>query len=131
MTFILGGGYVIHQNYLDEFFLQPAVAQGQVIENRSQEVHPGTGSRMLPFASYQAIVRFTDRLGQTVTYVDAFGFSSSSFQVGQKVRIFYDPQIPQHAMIDRGLKNFIIPFVCALFGGLMIVGGVQRLGNRA
>ena len=130
LTFILGGGYVIHHNHLDEFVLHPAVAEGKVVENRSKQVYPGTGSRMLPFASYQAIVRFTDRQGQTVTYADAFGFSSSSFQVGQKVRIFYDPQTPQHAMIDRGLKNLVIPLVCAVFGGLMIRGGVQRLSNR-
>jgi Protein of unknown function (DUF3592) len=130
LTFILGGGFVIHHNHLDEFILQRAVAEGLVVENRSKEVHPGSGSRALPFTSYQAVVNFTDRHGQTVTYADAFGFGSPSFRVGQEVRIFYDPQNSQHAMIDRGPKNFVVPLVCAVFGGFMLLGAVQRLSHR-
>ena len=130
MAFILGGGFFIHHNHLDEFMLKPAVAEAEVVENRSEQVYPGTGSRTLPYTSYQAIVRFTDQQGQTVTYADKFGFSRPSFMVGQKVRIFYDPQNPQHAMTDRGPKNYAIPFVCAVFGGLTILGSLQRLSKR-
>ena len=129
MAFILGGGFFIHHNHLDEFMLKPAVAEAEVVENRVKQVYPGTGSRTLPYTSYQAVVRFTDQQGQTVTYADKFGFSRPSFMVGQKVRIFYDPQNPQHAMIDRGPKNYAIPFVCAVFGGLMILGSLQRLSK--
>jgi hypothetical protein len=129
LTFILGGGFMIHHNHLDEFLLNPAVAEGQVVENKSKQNYPGTGSRILPFTSYQAIVQFTDQQGQTVTYRDAFGFNHPSFQVG-RVRIFYDPQNPQRAMIDRGLKNYLIPAICLGFGGLLILGGLQRLRYR-
>jgi len=126
---ILGGGFFIHHNHLDQFILKPAVAEAEVVENKSKENYPGTGSRTLPFTSYQAVVRFTDQQGQTVTYADKFGFSPPSFMVGQKVRIFYDPQNPQRAMIDRGPKNYVIPCVCAVFGGLMILGSLQRLSK--
>ena len=129
LAFILGGGFFIHHNHLDEFMLKPAVAEAEVVENRSEQVYPGTGSRTLPYTSYQAIVRFTDQQGQTVSYADKFGFNPPSFTVGQKVRIFYDPQNPQHAMTDRGPKNYAIPFVCAVFGGLMILGSLQRLSK--
>ena len=127
---IVGGGFFIHHNHLDEFMLHSAVAEAEVVENRAKQVYPGTGSRTLPYTSYQAVVRFTDQQGQTVTYADKFGFSRPSFMVGQKVRIFYDPQNPQRAMIDRGPKNYVIPFVCGVFGGLMILGSVQRLSKR-
>ena len=130
LALILGGGFFIHHNHLDEFMLHSAVAEAEVVENRAKQVYPGTGSRTLPYTSYQAVVRFTDQQGQTVTYADKFGFSRPSFMVGQKVRIFYDPQTPQHAMIDRGPKNYAIPFVCAVFGGLMILGSLQRLSKR-
>jgi len=33
-------------------------------------------------------------------------------------------------MIDRGPKNYAIPFVCAVFVGLMILGSLQRLSKR-
>ena len=94
LALILGGGFFIHHNHLDEFILKPAVAEAEVVENRSEQVYPGTGSRTLPYTSYQAIVRFTDQQGQTVTYADKFGFSRPSFMVGQKVRIFYDRKTP-------------------------------------
>jgi hypothetical protein len=110
--------------------LKSAVAEAEVVENKPKQVYPGTGSRTLPYTSYQAIVRFTDPRGQTVTYADKFGFSPPSFRVGQKVRIFYDPQTPQHAMIDRGPKNYMIPLVCGVFGWLMILGSLQRLLKR-
>jgi hypothetical protein len=84
---ILGGGFFIHHNHLDEFILKPAVAGAEVVENRSKQVYPGTGSRMLPYTSYQAVVRFTDQQGQTVIYADKFGFNPPSFRVGQNVRV--------------------------------------------
>jgi len=130
LAFILGGGFFIHHNHLDEFMLHSAVAEAEVVENGAKQVYPGTGSRTLPYTSYQAIVRFTDQQGQTVTYADKFGFNPPSFRVGQKVRIFYDPQKPQHAMIDRDPKNYVIPLVCGVFGGLMILGSLQRLSKR-
>jgi Protein of unknown function (DUF3592) len=102
----------------------------EVVENRSKQVYPGTGSRMLPYTSYQAVVRFTDQQGQTVIYADKFGFNPPSFRVGQNVRVFYDPQNPQHAIIDRGPKNYVIPLVCGVFGGIMILGSLQRLSKR-
>ena len=127
LIFILGGGFLIHRYHLDEFVLASSTAEGLVVENRSKEVHPRLSSGDLPYVSYHAIVRFTDRKGQIFTYADAFGFSSASFQVGQRVRIFYDPRNPQRAMIDRGVKNVVVPLVCAVFGGFLILGSAKRL----
>ena len=57
LALILGGGFFIHHNHLDQFILKPAVAEAEVVENKSKENYPGTGSRTLPFTSYQAVVR--------------------------------------------------------------------------
>jgi hypothetical protein len=43
------------------------------------------------------------------------------------VNIFYDPGEPEHAMIDRGWKNYLPPGIPGVMGFLMILGGVQRL----
>jgi hypothetical protein len=132
LVLLLGGSFVIHQHHLDEFLFKRAVAEGQVVENRRREIHPRTGGNSdLPFTTYHAIVRFTDQRGQLVTYSDEFGFSNPSFHVGQTVTIFYDPQNSQHAMIDRGLKNFIVPGICFIFGGLMVLGSLQRLAKSS
>jgi hypothetical protein len=129
LIFFLGGGYVIHHHHLDEFIFRRAEAEGRVIENRRREPPASISSRVRAFTSYQAIVRFTDQRGEIVILPDEFAFINASFSVGQAVRIYYDPQDSRHAMIDRGPRNFIVPGICFGFGGLMILGSLQRLAR--
>jgi Protein of unknown function (DUF3592) len=130
LALLFGGAYFVHHAHLDEFLgliAKSQTAEGTVIENRPVEVHPSSSARTVPYTSYQAIVAFADQNGRPVTLPDQIAFSPPSFRVGQKVRVFYDPQNPQHAMIDRGQKNFIIPGICLVFGGLIVLGSIQRL----
>ena len=130
LAFLFVGGFWIHYQHLDAFLgliAKSDSAMGQVVENRPVRVYPGSGSRTLPYTSYQAVVRFTDHNGQTITFADKLAFARPSFSVGQDVRIFYDPRDAQHAMIDRGWKNFVIPGICLIFGGLIVLGSTQRL----
>ena len=134
IAFLIGGGWFIHHTHLDEFLAQiakSATAEGTVIENRAIRVHPPATSRTLPCTSYKAFVTFVDGNGRSVTLPDQFAFGRPSFFVGQRVKIFYDPQNPQHAMIDRGRRNLIIPAICLVVGGLMVLGSIQRLARPA
>src|SRR5215467_581283 len=131
LVFLFVGGFWIHHQHFDAFLGLIAKSEsvaGKVIENRPVQVYPG--SRTLPYTAYHAVVRFTDHEGQTITFTDKLGFSRPSFSVGQEVRIFYDPRDTQHAMIDRGWKNFVIPGICLVFGGLVVLGSIQRLISR-
>jgi len=134
LAFLFIGGFWIHHQHLDAFLgliAKSESAEGRVVENRPVRVNPGSGSRTLPYTSYQAVVRFIDHNGQMKTFADKLAFSRPSFSVGQEVRIFYDPRDAQHAMIDRGWKNFVIPCICLIFGGLIVLGSIQRLiGSR-
>jgi len=134
LAFLFIGGFWIHHQHLDAFLgliAKSESAEGRVVENRPVRVNPGSGSRTLPYTSYQAVVRFIDHNGQTITFADKLGFSRPSFSVGQEVRVFYDPRDGQYAMIDRGWKNFVIPCICLIFGGLIVLGSIQRLiGSR-
>ena len=130
LALLLVGGFWIHHQQLDAFLgliAKSESAEGRVVENRPVRVYPGSGSRTLPYTAYQAVVRFTDHNGETITFTDKLAFSRASFSVGQEVRIFYDPRNAQHAMIDRGWKNFVIPGICLMFGGLIVLGSIQRL----
>jgi len=134
LAFLFLGGFWIHYQHLDAFLqliAKSESAAGQVVENRPVTVYPGPGSRSLSYTAYHAVVRFSDHNGETVTFTDKLGFSRASFSVGQGVRIFYDPRDTQHAMIDRGWKNFVIPGICLIFGGLIVFGSIQRLIGSA
>jgi Protein of unknown function (DUF3592) len=118
-AFILVGGWFIHRHHLDEFIFGRATAQGRVIEN-----HPSGQVSGVP--TYFAIVYFKAQDGRDVTIDDWIGLSPPSFRVGQSVTLFYDPEDPQHAMIDRGWKNYLLPGIPGGMGFLMILGGIQR-----
>jgi len=132
IAFLVGGGWWIHRNHLDEFvglIAKSDTAEGTVIENRAIKVHPAPASRTLSYTCYRAIVTFSDGNERIVTLADQIAFNPPSFRVGQKVRILYEQQNPQHAMIDRGWRNFIIPAICLVFGGLTVLGGLQRIAR--
>lgn len=116
-AFILVGGWFVHRHHLDEFIFGRATAQGRVVEN-----YPSTGG-----STYRAIVYFRAQDGRDVTVGDWISLNPPSFRVGQSVTLFYDPKDPQHAMIDRGWKNYLPLGIPGVMGFLMILGGIQRL----
>src|SRR5215472_1308440 len=64
LAFLLVGGFWIHHQQLDAFLgliARSESAEGRAVENRPVRVYPGSGSRTLPYTSYQAVVRFIDR----------------------------------------------------------------------
>jgi uncharacterized protein DUF3592 len=124
VAILLSGGYWIHHNHLDEFLAKPPVADGQVVENQRVGNYRH-GYRV--GTSYLAIVKFTGHSGQTVLHRDWVSSNPPAFFVGQSVKIFYDPQDSQAAMIDRGAKNYYLPVFLGMFGGLAALGSVQRL----
>ncbi len=126
LAILFVGGSWIHRHALDRFLLHAAVADGQVVEN--QRVDYYLHGKWTP-ASYRAIVKFTDRNGQSVTLPDWIAFKPPVYFVGQRVNVFYDPQSSQSAMIDRGAKNYFLLVLCGGFGGLMVLGSVQRLAR--
>ena len=124
LVILLGGGWFIHRNHLDQFLLKSSVAEGQVVENqRVDSYRHGSWSG----SSYRAVVHFADHSGEIVKVQDWVSFKPPAFWVGQRVKIFYDPKNPQYAMIDRGPKNYLLLAIVCVFGGLMVLGGFQRL----
>jgi hypothetical protein len=128
LAFFLVGGYFVHHNNLDVFVLKSGVAAGCVIEN--EKVRRTDRQEGFSHTSYRAIIEFPDQAGHLVRYRDWISFNPASFYVGQTVRIFYDPQNPEHAMVDRGPRNYFVPLVILVFGGLSLLGGLQRLSMR-
>ena len=133
LALLFGGGWFIHHFHLDEFVLDHATAQGQVVQNKLIYVvrssAAGTTQRFMGGWFYRAVVRFPAGSDGDITLEEGFAWVRPLFKAGQKVRILYDPANPRHAMIDRGWKNYVVPGVIAVFAFLMFLGGVQRLSG--
>lgn len=131
LAFLLGGGWAIHRLHLDEFLFDHVSTQGQVVQNKAMFVAghatAGTSARFLGGWFYRAIVRFRAPGEGDISLEDRVAWARPLFNIGQNVRIFYDPANPRHAMIDRGWKNYVAPGFVGVLGFLMILGGMQRL----
>jgi hypothetical protein len=102
------------------FIASAGIAQGTVIGNERAD---GSGSSG---PTYHAIVRFADAGGNAVRYRDEIGSNPPSFRVGETVRVYYDPQRPESALIDRGLWNWLLPLLVSLGGLLLFVASLAQ-----
>jgi hypothetical protein len=116
----------LHRRHFDEAVLKRGSAQGQIVENKSDYYHSPRSGRDL-FRGYRARVRFRAESGRSIVADDWYGTNPPAFTVGQSVTVFYDPELPEHAVIDHGWKNYLAISVPLTMGLLMLLGGVQRL----
>ena len=117
---LIGGGFWLRQEIV---FLQSAlIAEGVVLRNVSDD----SGSS----PAYHAVVAFTDRNGNRVTYRDGVGSSPPLFSSGDGVKVYYAPGDSQRAAIDRGMWNWLVPLLVALGGGLLLGLGAYGLYTR-
>lgn len=71
--------------------------------------------------TYSAQVRFTAKDGSTVTFKESFSSNPAAHQVGDKVKVFYDPGNPQNARIDDFMNTWFLPL---LLGGMGLIFGL-------
>lgn len=68
---------------------------------------------------YCPTVEFTALSGERVSFESAFGNMPAGYQVGQTVKVFYDPREPAKAEVDSGLSKWLAPgcFLAFALGG--------------
>jgi hypothetical protein len=60
-------------------------------------------------AVYCPTVEFTALSGERISFESAFGSMPAAYQVGQAVKIYYDPKNPAKAEVDSGLSRWLTP----------------------
>ncbi|MBQ6469814.1 MAG: DUF3592 domain-containing protein [Lachnospiraceae bacterium] len=60
------------------------------------------------------------------TYQAHSNFSSSSMRVGQKIRVFYNPDDP-HEIIPAGFNGMFLPLIFLFLGGIFALTGILLL----
>jgi hypothetical protein len=128
VVFLSADVWWLHRFHLDELVFSHATAQGQIVEN-TRDYRRRNGRDY--FRGYRARVRFQAEGGRNVVVSDWYGRRPPAFAIGQTVTVFYDRDIPENALIDHGLKNYLALGGPLLMGFLMLLGGVQRLLRSA
>jgi len=87
----------------------------------------GTGPNNQGSYSYTPVLSFQTLTGQQVETSSGVGGSSPGVEVGQQVRVIYDPAKPDVAEIDTFAVQsvaLLLPVICAAAGIGMTVGGI-------
>jgi hypothetical protein len=104
-------------------FLATAVdVDGTVLghEPRASTSSSGSGSSI----TYHPVVQFATTEGQAVQFTDSVGGSPPSHDVGETVRVKYDPGDPADARIATGFRLWFGPGLVGLLGVGFLVAGV-------
>jgi len=116
---LLGGAAWIYDH--ESAFLSGASgAQGKVI---SLESHRNSDGDLL----YAPRVRFSSGGRETYAFTSRVSSSHPGYRIGDTVTVLYDPADPQHAQIDRGLWNHLIPMAVAALGALLLIVSAAAL----
>lgn len=99
--------YLRTRSFLDRAIETRGVVVEKVYKGESDE---GGGSMFSPK------IRFTDRMGQQVDFIENWSTNRPDFIAGQEVVVLYDPAKPHKAR--RGGKKWKLWFVTWLVGGL-------------
>lgn len=78
-------------------------------------------SRSSDSTSYHPVVEFTDSTGNARSFRDSMGSNPPSYHRGEAVTVLYLAGAPEEsATIDRGLWNWLVPFLLGGFGALLL-----------
>jgi len=93
-------------------------AEGRIVDVVYRSARPGER-----LGSYGSVFRFTTRDGRTVQATASVRASTSRHRVGDPVRVLYDPQNPQNALIDSFVdRHFILIVLLPIGVGFTAVG---------
>jgi hypothetical protein len=115
-----------------------AIAAWQATVLNGKDIAIGRVTAIEPYGSSnrggstdRLIATFEDRSGATHTYRAAFGVTSTGYDVGDRIRIYFDPQNPADCGVASFGYRFGIAWGCILAGlalWLMVLG--MSVGNR-
>ena len=95
---------------------------GVVVELNKRVFKPGSGGVYCP------TIRFSAASGETIQFESAFGTMPASYQVGQAVKVHYDPKQPHSAEIESGLSDWLYPGCLLAFAAGAALFSVLFLG---
>ncbi|MBU0485074.1 MAG: DUF3592 domain-containing protein [Proteobacteria bacterium] len=128
---LFAGGWYLYLD-LQGFSGKALSVQGEVVrlESRSNSGSNAGGP------TYYPVIRFLANGEKKVSFTDKIGSNPPLYQIGDQVKVLYDPESPGKAIIDHGLLNCLPAVALIGAGGLMswwlvvILTGILRRGKR-
>lgn len=114
--FGVGAGLTYRQRDLQARGIQ---AQGQVVSLAESCDEDG--------CSYSPVVRFQTRGGQSVTFESSYSSSPPSYDIGERVTVYYLPDDPKTAIIEG--EGQFLRIIFMIVGGVVVLFGLGAFSN--
>lgn len=104
-------------------FLQSAShATGTIIDFKSSTSDGST--------TYRPVVRYQHSDSSEVTFTSSWGSSHPSENRGDSIMVLFDPSDKNSAQLDKGIWNWLVPGICALFALMFFYSGAFSIKKR-
>jgi hypothetical protein len=102
------GAALYWADYLHTYIEKSVRTHGTIVSQKSSTSDGST--------TYAPIIEFTPYKSETIRFTSNISSSSPSWNVGDRVFVFYDPQNSSDAMMDRGWFNYFFQLILGLVG---------------
>ena len=102
------GGALFWANYLHTYIETAIRTHGTIVSQKSSTSDGST--------TYAPIIEYTPYKSETIRFTSNMSSSSPSWEVGDDIFVFYDPNNHSDAMMDRGWFNYFFQMVLGLIG---------------
>ena len=114
---IIGAGVIVGALYWADHlhtYIDKAVrTHGTIVSQKSSTSDSST--------TYAPIIEFTPYKSGTIRFTSSISSSSPSWEVGDSVFVYYDPDNSSDAMMDRGWFNYFFQLMLGLVGLIVFV----------
>jgi hypothetical protein len=94
------------------------ITEGKVIAIQNQELGGVNEDVDCP------VVEFSSTKGETIQFASRFGSSSGRKEIGQVVKVAYDPHNPEEAEISSTLTRYLVPGIIIFLMTIALCMGV-------
>lgn len=113
----VGMGLVWWQFQIEKNYLE---AEGVVLENVWRSARNEVGSLQVAYP----VITFRDSKGQDVTFTASFGSRPPAHRKGERVRVRYNPENTQEALLDYFWVKWMAPLIVLGIGLVFsVIGG--------
>ena len=106
------------------FVARAAPATGTVLGFERRPMGRSRHGRHASMYADYPVVRYTPEGGRAIEFRSTIGSSPRAYHEGQTVTVLYDPAAPQHAIIEAGWKQHLIPLFLLGLGVFLLLFAV-------
>ena len=120
VAFLVGIGLIAGGLYFAAFQVE-LLTVGERVNGTVVGLEPGSDTSSSGRTALFPIVAFETGQGEAITFRHRTGSYPAAYREGEQVPVIYLPDSPENALIAERFRNWLLPLVLLISGGLLAV----------